>query len=201
MSSNDLALATAGTIGDLFDTDAAADALGLDPAADIDDLFDPAEDPDPGDVSDIDGLTDDELRARLVKAEKKARFETDLRLTTARKNWEQEARQHFPYSQPDRIKATSRRAFLEAAKEQDTEFRTRAKPLLDRVGETEDQVRARVEAEVEERYRNGWGTPTFSAVGGAPDESETDAKIDKARRRGQAGMKDSVKALIDGGRI
>lgn len=203
MATNDLASAALGTIEDLGFIPVDENGDRLDDSLDLDDLFGPDDDPDPGDVnpSALQDLDPDELRARVVKAEKKAAYESDLRLKASRKAWAVEAEKHFKFCQPGKITATSRRGFLEAAKEQHDEFVTRAKPLLERADESEAEIRARVEAEVEARYKDGWGTPTFNTTVNAAPTAETDAKIGLLRRRGQAGLKDITKALIEGGAV
>lgn len=177
------------------------DEPALLPATDLDDLFE-HEDDDDFEPEVSENLTEEELRVRLVKAEKQANFERTERLKVARKSWATEAQTHFPYSKPDKIKADSRRAFLEAAKEQDTDFRERAAPLLEKVEKTEEQIREEVRAELEGEARSAWGRPTTqsgSSSASAAKEADTDKRLDSARRKRD--LTGIASALMDGGRI
>lgn len=170
------------------------------PVTDIDDLFadEPEEIPDPVIPDD---LSDDELRARVVKAEKSATYERNQRLAVARKTWVTEAKQHFPYSSPDSITADSRRTFLEAAKSQDADFRERAKPILELAEQKEEEIRTKIQEEEATKAANAWGTPHNQGGAGVGNvtEEQTEKRLDSAYKRRD--LVEAAKALMDGKRI
>lgn len=169
------------------------------PVTDLDELFTEEEEiPEP--VIE-EGLSEEELRVRLVKAEKSAAFEREQRLQVARKNWATEAKEHFPYAKPESIKADSRRSFMEAAKEQDADFRDRAKPILEKQEKTREELKEELRAEIEGETANAWGKPTVgsSTAGGAADQAEIDQRLDRARKGRD--LFGATKALMDGRRV
>lgn len=174
---------------------------GFDPETetpDVDDLL--ADEPNPeAEVVVPDDVSEDELRKLAYKAQKQARFEREQRVKAETRNWRAEAAEHYPYADLDTITAESRRAFLEAAKQDDQRFRERAKDLISENERTREEIKAEVEAEVEARYADGWGKP-FTAGGGPPVEgAETEERLSRARR--QKSLVGVTKALMDGRRI
>lgn len=172
----------------------------LTPVVDLDDLF--ADETEIEDPVIEDGLTEEQLRTRLVAAEKRATFERGQRLAVARKGWEAEAEKHFPYSKPSTIKAESRRAFLEAAKEQDADFRDRAAPILEKVDKTREELKEELRAELEAEAGKAFGKPTVgsaTSTGDAAEQAQIDERLDKSRR--SRDLVGGVKALMDGRRV
>lgn len=170
------------------------------PVTDIEDLF--ADEEEIEEVEIEEGLSEDELRSRLAKAEKKAAFERSQRLSVARKSWITEAKEHFPYSKPEAIKADSRRAFLEAAKEQDADFRERAEPFLTKAEKDREELKKELEAEMEEKYAKAYGKPTIgstTAGGESADQAQVDERLEGARKKRD--MVGAARALMDGKRI
>lgn len=144
-------------------------------------------------------LDEDELRARLAKAEKRADFEREQRVKSSRKTWAQEAQEHFPYSEPETIQADSRRSFLEQAKAKDQVFRKQAAPLLARLEADREAIREEERTAARAETATAWGSPTTGTASGPVDEAQTDQRLGDARRR--RNLKDSVTALMDGRRI
>ena len=172
----------------------------LAPVTDIDDLF--ADEEEIEDVEIEEGLSEDELRSRLAKAEKKASFEKNERLKVARKGWVAEAKEHFPYSKPEAIKADSRRAFLEAAKEQDADFRERAEPILTKAEQDREALKEELRTELEAEAGRAWGRPTIGSTSrssGEPEQTQIDERLDRARKKRD--LKSAATALMDGKRI
>lgn len=169
------------------------------PAGDLDELFGVEEDEIVEPVI-PDDLSEDELRARLTKAEKSAAFERNQRIAVARKTWVAEAKEHFPYSAPEGIKADSRRTFLEEAKKQDSDFRERAQPILERAEKTEEEIRAKVQEELEAKAGAAWGKPhTGGGIEGEITEEQTEQRIEAAYKKRD--LHEATRALMDGRRI
>lgn len=172
--------------------------LLLDAVDDFDSLFE--EETEIEDPVIPEDLSEDELRRRLVAAEKKATFEREQRIKTATKNWALEAKEHFPYSSPERIKADSRRSFLEEAKRQDADFRERAQPIIEKASKTEEDIRAEIRAELEEEAAKQWGRPATQSGGGSGTKNEeTEKRLEKSRKKRD--LHGAVSALMDGGRF
>lgn len=170
------------------------------PATELDDLFEDETELEEPEIPD--DLSEDELRRRLVSAEKRAAFERDQRVKTARKTWIAEAKEHFPYSAPEKITADSRRSFLEEAKKQDADFRERAEPLLTKTQETEEKMRERIRKELEAEAAAAFGRPTVGSGGGASEpakQEDVDKRLDSARK--SRDLIGATKALMDGRRI
>lgn len=211
--STGLAESVTGTTGDLFgetppdpdpvpDPDPEDEPVALAPVVDID--LGPDLDLDDSTVAaSIDDLDDDEVRARLVKAERRAEYERSQRITSSRRLWETEATQHFPYSNPAEIKAESRTQFLTEAKRQDTAFRANAAPLLEKLRTQMDARVAKEVARIQAEKDAGWGTPTVGSGVTAPPgqiaQATAKEKLDRARSRRD--MDGAVAALMEGGAI
>lgn len=144
----------------------------------------------------IDDLDEDELRARLAKAEKRAEFEREQRVKSSRKTWAQEAAEHFPYSQPEQIQADSRRSFLEQAKVQDQAFRTQAAPLLEKLEADREKIRDEERQAARAEVSAGWGRATTGTPVGPVDGEQTEQRLADARQK--RSLVGSVKAMMDG---
>lgn len=144
----------------------------------------------------VDDLTEDELRARLAKAEKRADYERTQRVTASKKTWAQEAAERFPYSQPDKITAESHRSFLEQAKAQDQAFRAQAAPLLEKLEADREAIREEERAAARAEVSTAWGSPTTGTVAGPIDEGQMEKRLERSRQKRD--LVGSVKALMDG---
>ncbi len=173
--------------------------LGLEPAADLTDLFgdDDFEDTYEA-VTTYDELTEDELRAELVKAQRKADHEKQLRVQTGVKAWRAEAATKFPYSQPERITAESRRDFLRQAQAQDASVRQVAEPIVNKYKAREAALRTEIEAQVRAEYEKGWGPVTVGGGPGAPPV-DLEQKLEKSRKKRD--LFGVTKALMEGGQF
>lgn len=137
----------------------------------IEDLLDEEDDP-PLDDEPIyqapepasDEWDDDEekraLKARLAKAERQIEWERNRAAKAAEKEWRAEAARRFPFSDPETIKATSRRGFLRDAAEQHQRVAKKIQPVLDALEATRTETvqEAKLQARVEAAQQ--WGRPT-----------------------------------------
>ena len=222
---SDVASAVAGTVADLFGGSASdvapevvnspepagAPEIAQEPVIELPDLstelpddiqelldapdFD--EDPAPTFTSSEDEFVDpEELARENAKLRKKLEWEQTQKLNIARKNWAAEATKYFPYARPDQINATSRRAFLRAAKEQHDAVAVHVLPALEAARKAEAEARAVAEAKVRAEAAEAWGKPT---VGGSVAPSEAAQKSDDLQRaRNSRDLAKVARALIDG---
>lgn len=208
--SNTLEESALGTIGDLFGAPETPepepapepdpeDDLELAPAAELDLGWDDDPEDDPIDVTGLDDLSDDELRAQVVKAKREAEYQKSLRVQTGIKAWRAEAAQKFPYSSPDKIQTESRREFLRLAQAEDAAFRGKAQPLLDSFKTREAKLRETLTAEIRAEVEAAWGTPTLGGGPSAPLNAGPQDRLASARKR--RSLKDVALALADSGSI
>ncbi len=174
--------------------------LDLAPAADLTDLFgdDDFEIDDEPDTSAFDELSEDELRAELVKEKRKTQHERQLRVQTGIKAWRVEANTKFPYSKPETITAESRRDFLRQAQARDAQVREVAEPIVNKYKAREAQMRVQIEAEVRAEYEKGWGPVTVNGSPGAP-AADLDKRLERSRKKRD--LFGVTKAMMEGGQF
>lgn len=128
----------------------------------------------------------DPLVLRLRAAEKKANYEAEQRVKSARKEWKKEAEKFFPLSAPflDDTHATSRRAFLREAKA----AHDLVLPLVNT--QVIEPFKAALEAEretirTEERAAAAaaWGKPATDGTPVPADVTATNEAIKTAREK------------------
>lgn len=135
------------------------------------------------------------LLKALRAAEKKAEFYETKRVEAEQGKWKDEAEKYFPYADTTQIKATSRRGFLRAAKEQheakktevaSVEARIRPKVEAQIAADLRAQIEAEVRAELKEQAAQAWGSPTVN-VTTAQQGISNDENFDKVlKARGLA---------------
>jgi len=145
-----------------------------------------------------------DILKRLYAAEKKAQFYEEKRAEEATKNWSQEAEKFFPYADVSKIKATSRRAFLRAAKAEhdsrkaeNTALAEKLRPKIESEikADLRAQIEAEVRAELKEQTAQAWGSPTVNVTTGAQGVTNDERFNKVMRSRGlAAALRDSIKA-------
>ncbi len=121
------------------------------------------DDPEPVVVQQTDEYADPEvarLQARLAKAEKQLKFQTDLRAKDNLKGWRAEAARRFPLADVDEIDASSRRAVLRKAEEQHTRYYKKVEPVLNQIEALKAQVLTEAKQEGREQAAAAYGRPT-----------------------------------------
>lgn len=145
-----------------------------------------------------------EILKRLYAAEKKAQFYEEKRAEEAAKNWSQEAEKYFPYADTSKIQATSKRAFLRAAKAEHDAKKAEIASLEERVrpkieaaikADLRAEIEAEVRAELKEQTAQAWGSPTVNVTTGAQGVTNDERFNKVMRSRGlAAALRDSIKA-------
>jgi hypothetical protein len=145
------------------------------------------DDPEPAAEVDYVGLdeqdAEDELRQRLHKAEKRARFLEEQQIKSSLTGWRKEAGKYFPLADIDQISGRSKReVFRQARSEHDIARRgadkvaAKYEAAIDRI--VEERVKER-----ESQMESAWGRPT-SGPGQAPAEAAQ--KADELREINEA---------------
>jgi hypothetical protein len=135
-----------------------------------------------------------DVLARMRKAEKKAEHYERLRAQENKKTWGEEAKKYFGFSEPflDQIEATSRRGFMNTAKQ----IHERMKPLVEErvLKPARDAIaaeKAKATTEAKEEAKAAWGTPIS-------ENEEKDSTVSDAftRRRGRRDFNDTVRGML-----
>lgn len=141
------------------------------------------------------GEENPDVLRRLAEAERRAAHYEKLRVKEAKKNWVEEAKTHFPLSEPflDEINATSRRGFLRTAKN----IHARMQPLVEEkvlkpAREVIAAEREKTVTEAKEKAKEAWGEPVVEDQSQEPPVS---AEIARHRlRRGD--FSDTVRSML-----
>lgn len=135
-----------------------------------------------------------EERKKRVAAEKKAAHYEQLRVKAERTKWEDEAAKFYPLADVKKIDATSRRAFLRAAKSRHEE----TKPFVLRGIESHKQdLQAEFDAkyaEAKAELERAWGRPLAGSSQVPERVPGQKADIDAAWKRSPAA---GVRAMLD----
>lgn len=138
-----------------------------------------------------------ELAARMLAAEKKAAHFERLRQQEAKKNWQAEAEKFFPLSAPllDAITATSRRGYLNAAKDIHNKLKPSVEAQVRAAFERSKTAQTVAETEPETDPKEAWRNSGLS------DQTEpvpTPEFQPRPRRRGD--LADNLRTMMFGGR-
>jgi murein L,D-transpeptidase YcbB/YkuD len=147
-----------------------------------------------------DGYDDPEkaqLRKQLAKAQKKLAWENEQRVKASRKNWAEEARRYFQFSNPDIIEASSRRAFLKEAQRQHDAVAKVAKPVFDQLAELKAKVKEEALAEARVEADQRWGAPTTGPSAAAT--LETTQSVQRERMAQGKSFTDHIRGRIKKG--
>lgn len=120
----------------------------------------PEDEPEDLSVGEYDDPEVAKLKAKLAKAEKQIRYQSELRAKSSLKEWRAEGARRFPLADVDEIEGTSRRAVLRKAQEQHDRYERKLKPTLDAVDLLRAQVIAEAKNEGKDQAIAGWGRPT-----------------------------------------
>lgn len=164
------------------DTDGIEDLLAQDDAE-----YTLEDDDDPEPVLEQIGEYDDpevaKLKAKLAKAEKQIKFQSELRAKDNQKQWRAEGARRFPLADVEDIDATSRRGFLRKAQEQHERYERKLKPITEAL----DQLKTAAVAEVRQQARGeaeqAWGRPTSGPNVPQVQQAEDTAKLDRRNFR------------------
>lgn len=141
----------------------------------------------------------DELARQLAITKKQLQWEQEQRLKASARSWSQEAKKYFPYSRPESIKASSRRAFLRAAKDQHDTVAVHVAPLVAKLEEERTKVREEVRVEAQAEAREAWGQPL---TGAAPAPSAAAQKADDLNRmRARRDLKGVARLMMENGEL
>lgn len=121
-----------------------------------------------------------EERKKRIALEKKLAYVEQQRVKDARKTWEQEAAKFYPLANVKKIDATSRRAFLRAAKQAHDDNKLFVLAAIEDKKKELEAEREQIRAEVRAELEAAWGRPisgSSQVQAAAPDQQR---KIDKA---------------------
>ena len=162
----------------------------------IEDLLDEPDDPPVGDepepyraptVQAEETWDDDEekrqLKAQLVQAQKRLVWEQEQRTKAQEKDWRAEAGRRFPFSDPDSIKATSRRGFLRQAAEQHQRVEKKVKPLTDALEALREQTIVEARAQAKQEAAAAFGRPTVGPQAAQVQITNDEQQYDRRRFR------------------
>jgi hypothetical protein len=141
------------------------------------------------------GEENNELITRMRAAEKKAEHFERLRLTEAKKNWAEEAKQYFPLAEPflEEIQATSKRGYLRTAKQ----VHEKMLPIVEErvlkpARAAIEQTKAETITETKEELRDAWGQPITQRP---PSEAAVTTEVAHARRR-RGELSDTIRNMV-----
>jgi len=222
---DEVVLAVAGTVADLFGTtdvaeetpnsptDAAAETPQVAALPDLnpsipDDIMEFLEEPDFDEPeptvteSNYDEFVDpEELARENAKLKKRLEWAENQKVKAEQAKWHEEAKKIAPLSRPETIKANSRRSFLREARKQHEENFTLLAPHIEAYKAAKDNLKASVEAEIRAELADAWGRPNLGGgPSGAPVEAAA-AADDLDRARNSRNMAAVAKALMKGNLI
>jgi hypothetical protein len=230
LSSNEIADAIGGTLGDLFgDVQGdAPEAPSLEETMRVEepqgeawdfsagDLYDEVEEPAEDDVPDFqleaeqaaEEVVDDNevksLQRQLEAVKRKAEFESRRYNATARRGWEADVRSQ-PWGQflPEdlsSVTATSHREYLRQVRQLAKQGYEYMRPHLEKLSEERSRLAELAEQRARAEVQAAWGRPT---VGGSrvPDSPAQQTEDALVKARGRRSMKDAARALIESGEI
>jgi hypothetical protein len=125
----------------------------------------------------------DELRAELHKLKKQLGYQKELRATSERKRWADEAKEKYPLANVSEIQATSRNAFLKAAGKSHNQNYDHLSPILQELEEARKKLMEDAKAEGRKAAVESWGQPTTTATVGETDVAAYEAEMNAARGR------------------
>lgn len=123
------------------------------------------------------------LKAKLAKAEKQLRYQSELRAKDNLKGWRAEAARRFPLADVDEITGTSRRAVLRKASESHGRYEKKLAPILGQVDTLRAQVVQEAHAEGRAAAEAAYGRPTSGPTVGQVEIAERDANLDRKKYR------------------
>lgn len=136
-----------------------------------------------------------EVLARMLAAEKRADHLEKLRVTEARKNWEEEAEKVFPLAKPflTEINATSKRGYMRTARD----LHERSLPMWEaqvaKARTAQAAAKTAAEEEGKEEAKKKWGQAAESDE--APSEARVTLQATQGRRR-RGEFSDTIREML-----